>query len=160
LLPIDLILLVCFIVLLILSIRRIKTEKAEYASVAVLALLLVMAVFFPFRDVKVKLESKWYNAPRQEIVEMICSGQLQPEDGMRSISLPAGYRRISTGGEVYLRRNDKDGQVITFWVFRGVPDGSVEVVYSSGGEELIRETVYGIERIEKLKENWFYVKTG
>ena len=159
--PIDLILLACFIVLLVLCIRRIAKDKAyvEFVSAAVLVLLMVLVVFFPFRDVKVKLELRLYDTPRQEIVEMIRSRELQPEDGRIIIQLPAGYRRISTSGTVVQHKNDAGGQVIGFWVFRGVPDGAIEVIYSSGGEELIRANVYGIERIEKLKDDWYYVIT-
>ncbi|MBQ3263020.1 MAG: hypothetical protein IJH52_07580 [Oscillospiraceae bacterium] len=89
---------------------------------------------------------------------MIQSHQLQP-DGLGNVDLPAGYRRLSSDGEVFVYQNDKNGQVICFWVFRGMMSGSFELIYSSGGEELIRanETVVNIEQ---LKENWYYVETN
>ena len=79
--PLYLLLIGCFVALLVQCIRRIREKAyAEYASIAVLALLLVTVVCFPFRDTKVKLELQWYDAPRQEVLEMIRS-----EKAMRNI---------------------------------------------------------------------------
>ena len=161
--PIDLALLICFIVLLAMSVIRIIKRK-EYVNVwslAALALLVVLKLKFPFRDARVKLELNRFEADRLEIVEMIRSHQLQP-DGLGNVDLPAGYRRLSSDGEVFVYQNDKNGQVICFWVFRGMNSGSLELIYSSGGEELIRakEFTINIDNIEQLKEHWYYVETN
>ena len=37
--------------------------------------------------------------------------------------------------------------------------GSLELVYSSGGEELIRANEF-VVNMEHLKENWYYVETN
>lgn len=161
--PIDLMLLGCFIVLLVLCIVRIlkRKEYINFLSLAVLALLVVLIFRFPFRDARVQLELNRFEADRLEIVEMIRSHQLQP-DGLGNVDLPAGYRRLSSDGEVYVYQNDKNGQVICFWIFRGMNSGLLELVYSSGGEELIRahEFTINIESIEQLKEHWYYVETN
>ena len=158
--PIYGLLLACFLALLVESIRRIKRDRAysEYASVAVLVLLAILVVLFPFRAAKVRLELRLYDTPRREVVEMIRSGQLQPKDGIGNISLPAGYRMISADGEVFQYQNDQNGQVIGFWIFRGI-DASIQMIYSSGGEELIRENEPYIISVEKLKDHWYYVVT-
>ena len=159
--PVYLMLLACFIALLVLCIVRIikRKEYINFLSLAVLALLVVLLLKFPFRDARVKLELNRFEADRLEIVEMIRTHQLQPYDSIGNVELPAGYRRLSSDGEVFVYQNDKNGQVICFWVFRGMNSGSLELVYSSGGEELIRanETVVNIEQ---LKENWYYVETN
>ena len=158
--PIYLLLLACFIVLLVMSIWGIikRKEYIHFFSIAVLALLVVLLVTFPFRDARVKWELNRFEADRLEIIEMIQSHQLQP-DSLGNVVLPAGYKRLSSDGEAYVYQNDKNGQVICFWVFRGMTSGSFELIYSSGGEELIRanETVVNIEQ---LKENWYYVETN
>lgn len=160
--PIYLLLLACFIVLLVMSIWGIikRKEYIHFFSIAVLALLVVLLVTFPFRDARVKWELNRFEADRLEIIEMIQSHQLQP-DSLGNVVLPAGYKRLSSDGEVFVYQNDKNGQVICFWVFRGMNSGSLELVYSSGGEELIRakEFTINIESIEQLKEHWYYVET-
>ena len=157
--PIDLALLICFIVLLAMSVIRIIKRK-EYVNVwslAVLALLVVLKLKFPFRDARVKLELNRFEADRLEIVEMIQSRQLQP-DSLGNVVLPAGYKRLSSDGEAYVYQNDKNGQVICFWVFRGMLSGSCELIYSSGGEELILSNA-SVVSIEQLKDCWYYVET-
>jgi len=159
--PIDLALLICFIVLLVLCIVRIikRKEYINFLSLAVLALLVVLIIYFPFRDARVKLELNRFEAERLEIVEMIRTHQLQPYDSIGNVELPAGYRRLSSDGEVFVYQNDQKGQVICFWVFRGMNSGSLELVYSSGGEELIRANEF-VVNMEHLKENWYYVETN
>lgn len=160
-LPLYLLLFGGFIALLALSIVRLVRRRAyaEFASIAVLTVLAVLVLFFPFRTAKVKLELKRYDAPRQEVVEMVRSGQLQPYDGIGNIRLPMGYQRLSADGEVFLYQNDGEGQVVGFWIFRGAPDGSIQLIWSSGGEELIRANEHYIVSIEKLKDHWYYVVT-
>lgn len=161
--PIHAALFVCFVVLLVKSIRRIFREKDVSAcfSALVLALLAALIVFFPFRDARVKYEVNRYEADRLEIIRMIRDDQLRPRDRIGNVDLPAGYTHLSSDGEVFVYQNDPHGQVISFWVFRGLLSGSAELVYSTGGEELIRASGPGhpIRRIDKLKENWYYVQT-
>lgn len=162
--PVYLMLLGCFIVLLVLCIIRIIKRK-EYVNVwslAVLALLVVLIFRFPFRDTRVQLELNRFEAERLEIVEMLRTHQLQPYDSIGNVELPAGYKRLSSDGEVFVYQNDQNGQVICFWVFRGMNSGSFELVYSSGGEELIwaKEFTINIDNIEQLKEHWYYVETN
>ncbi len=157
--PIYLLLLACFIVLLVMSIWGIikRKEYIHFFSIAVLALLVVLLVTFPFRDARVKWELNRFEADRLEIIEMIQSHQLQP-DSLGNVVLPAGYKRLSSDGEAYVYQNDKNGQVICFWVFRGMMSGSHELVYSSGGEERIRANE-SIVSIGQLKYFWYYVVT-
>ena len=162
--PVYLMLLGCFIVLLVLCIIRIikRKEYVNFWSLAVLALLAVLIFHFPFRDARVQFELKRFEADRLEIVEMIRTHQLQPYDSIGNVELPAGYKRLSSDGEVFVYQNDQNGQVICFWVFRGMNSGSFELVYSSGGEELIwaKEFTINIDNIEQLKEHWYYVETN
>ena len=161
--PIWIMMLITFLVLLVMNIRRIIKEKsrARIAGTAVLLLLVVVITVFPFRQAKLKAELCLYDAKRSEVVEMIRAGSLQPVDNIGNVVLPLGYRRVSATGEVFEYQNDENGQVIGFWIFRGMLSGSIELVYSSGGEALIRanDTGHFITKIEMLKEHWYYVET-
>lgn len=162
--PIFLFLFICFIVLLVISIRRLikYKERLCFASIAILALLLALIVWFPSRDARVKVELSCLEADRLKIVEMIRTDQLRPKDNIGNIDLPTGYKKLSSSGEVFQYQNDASGQVIGFWVFRGMLSGSIELIYSSGGEDLIwanERNIGPITKIEKLKEYWYYVET-
>lgn len=162
--PLYLLLFVCFIVLAVESIKGLvkRRETPCLASLAVLLLLFVLITQFPFREAKAKTELELFEEKRLEVVDMIRNDRLQPRDELGNIVLPVGYRWLSTSGEVFQYQNDETGQVISFWVFRGMLSGSVELVYSSGGEELIRaheNRIGPITRIEKLKDCWFYIVT-
>ncbi len=160
--PIDIALIICWIVLLVLSIRKIKKDRAyiNYITIAVLVLLYITIVFFPFREAKVKLELYAYEADRTKVVEMVKDYNIQlDEDGMDYV-LPAEYKHLSSDGEVYLYENDERGQVIGFWIFRGLSiGGSAQLVYSSGDDGLVRMNIEYIKYIEKLKDIWYYVET-
>ena len=161
--PFFILLVGCCIALLVGCIKRIIGQRAyiEFLSVAVLALLIVMVVFFPFRKARVRTELALLEAKRLTVVDMVRSGELKSEDGSGNVVLPRGYKPCSASGEVYVFQNDGRGQVIAFWVFRGVLSGSVELVYSTGGEALIRanEDGHPIATVEQLKDNWYYVIT-
>ena len=162
--PLFIFLFICFIVLLVESIKGL-VKRREYpclASLAVLVLLFVLIARFPFRDARVKLELNLFEADRLYVVDMIRADQLQPKDELGNIVLPDEYKKLSSSGEVFQYQNDEAGQVIGFWVFRGMLSGSVELVYSSGGEELIRANearIGPIMRLEKLKDCWYSVET-
>lgn len=161
--PIYIILPACFVVLLVMSVRRIVTQKeyTNFFSIAVLALLVILIVYFPFRNTKVNYELTRFETDRLEIVELIQSNQLQPKDNLGNVDLPVGYGRLSSDGEVFVYQNDVNGQVISFWIYRGMLSGSVELIYSTGGEALIwaNQSGHPITKIERLKENWYYVET-
>ena len=57
-------------------------------------------------------------------------------------------------------KNDEE-QVISFWVFRGMLSGSVQLIYSSKDENLIydNEEGHSIVSIEELKDHWYLVET-
>ncbi len=161
--PVYLVLGICYVVLMLKSIGKCKKEKSwsGWFSMLVLVLLFALIAIFPFREAKVKYEVERFETDRLEIVRMIKDGRLRPKDQFGNVDLPAGFERLSSDGEVFIDQNDEDGQVISFWVFRGMLSGSAELICSSGGEELIRENESGhpITKVERLKDNWYYVLT-
>ena len=158
----SLVLFVGWIICLVISITKIIKVRNVFNIISLIAVILtaVLVLFFPFREAKVRLELKLYKEERLEIIKMIEDNKLEVDD-IGNAELPDKYKKVSTSGEVVVYQNDEEGKVIGFWVFRGMLSGSVELIYSTGGEKLIRdnEVGYPIVSIEKVKDNWYYVVT-
>lgn len=158
----SLVLFVGWIICLVLSAIKIIKNKNVFniISLIVTVLTVLLILFFPFRESKVRLELKLYEEERLEIIKMIEDNKLKVDD-LGNVKLPNKYKKVSTSGEVAIYQNDEDGKVVAFWIFRGMLSGSVQLVYSTGGEEIIRssEIEHPIVSIDKLKDNWYYVVT-
>ena len=117
-------------------------------------------MLFPFRESKFRLELNLYEDERLEIIKMIEDNKLKVDE-LGNVELPDKYKNVSTSEEVAVYQNDEDGKVIGFWVFRGMQSGSVQLIYSTGGEQLIidNETGHSIVNVDKLKDNWYYIVT-
>ena len=148
----------CFITILV----KIAKERKliNVISITILLCAVLLFIFFPFRKVKINYELNRFEKKRLEIVDKILYNELKPDD-LGNVKLPKEYKKYSISGEVKIYQNDKEGQVICFWIFRGMQSGSVQLMYSTGGEKLIKanETGHPIINIEKLKDNWYYVET-
>lgn len=154
--------LVLLIVCVVLSVVRMIRDRERLICVLSLILCVLtvaFAVAFPFRMAKVKAEVTLFEKDRMQVIEQIAAGQLTP-DAYGSIRLPKKYQRISSDGTVFVYQND-DEQVVSFWVFRGMLSGSVQLIYSSLDESLIwdNENAHPIISIEQLKEHWYLVET-
>ncbi len=124
----------------------------------ILFLILACVVFNLFMNYDMNFEE--YEQDRLEIIRMVKDNELVP-DKLGNCIMPEQYKKLSQDGWIYIYQNDSEGQVISFWVLRGMQSGSKELIYSTGGEELIKanETGHPIISIEKLKDNWYYVVT-
>ena len=108
---------------------------------------------------KVNFELTLLEKDRLEIVEMIKDGEIKT-DHLGNAKLPKGYGYLSSDGEIFVYQNDNE-QVISFWVYRGMLSGSIELIYSSVDESLIyaNESGHPIANVEKLKDHWYLVDT-
>lgn len=158
----SLVLFAGWIICLVLSVIKIIKNKNGFniISLIVTVLTALLILFFPFREAKVRFELNLYEEERLEVIKMIEDNKLKVDD-LGNVKLPNKYKKVSTNREVSVYQNDEDGKVIGFWVFRGMLSGSVQLVYSTGGEEIIRssEIEHPIVSIDKLKDNWYYVVT-
>lgn len=136
-----------------------KAVKEMVVSVTVLTLTVLLIVFFPFRTAKLKVEFPLYEEKRIQAVEMIADGEIDVDE-MGNAKLPKQLSHVSSDGYITVYQNDSD-QLICFWVFRGMLSGSVQLMYSSQGEELIyeNETSHPIVDIKKIKDHWYLVET-
>ena len=158
----SLVLFVGWIICLVLSVIKIIKNKNVFniISLIVTVLTALLILFFPFREAKVRLELNLYEEEYLEIIRMIEDNKIKVDD-LGNAKLPDKCKKVSTSGEVAVYQNDEDGKLIGFWVFRGMLSGSVQLVYSTGGEQLIRSSdiEHPIVSIDKLKDNWYYVVT-
>lgn len=153
-----LIMIVCIIICIIMSIH--KHNKLQNLIAIVVAIVSVVLTFvFPFRTVRTDFEFRLYADERADIVEMVKNNELEI-DKNGNASLPDGYKKVSSDGNIFIYRND-DEQVIAFWIFRGMLSGSVLLVYSSQDEKLIYdcETAHPIIEVVKMSDHWYYVQT-
>jgi len=129
-------------------------------SLCALILTCVITLFFPFRKAKINFELELYEEKRNEVINLVKNNKLEV-DVNGNAKLPKNLKMVSTSGEVLIYQSDENNIQIGFWIFRGVQSGSIILIYSSNGEELIRnnETGHTINIIEKLKDNWYYVET-
>ena len=158
-LGVNCILLVWYFICLILSFRNIKKERNFINAINLILLFLtaLVVLFFPFRDMKVKLEFELFKDNRNKVIQLVVDDKLKEND-FHLIELPNKYKKLSTSGEVHVYQNDEEGLVIGFYVFRGMLSGSVEVVYTSD-DKLLSNNVGPVIRKEKLDNNWYYVWT-
>lgn len=156
---IALLMLICGLIIAIIRIVKHRKDKKNYIAFAIFVVTAITIMFFPFRTAKVKFELPVYEEKRLQIVEMVANGDLE-YDGTGNAELPKGYKHLSSDGNIYVYQNN-DEQVVSFWVFRGMLSGSVELMYSSQGEELIyaNESGHPIAEIEMLKDHWYLVHT-
>lgn len=157
--PIDLLIFfgifIGFFVCLIWALRR-----KSWCSLAVLIAGAFVFVFFPFREARVRTEFILYAKARDRVVEMVKEGEVS-SDSYGSAKLPFAYGFTSSNGKIHIYQNNEEGTVVTFWVFYGMLSGTEELIYADGGETQIKEELksFYVESIEKLKDNWYYVKT-
>ncbi len=152
------ILLISLIVSIVFVVLHYSVAK-NYISLAITLLTVIVVVIFPFRTAKVNLELYLYENDRLDIIEMVKGHELVV-DHLGNAELPEGYGRLSSDGKIIIYQNDTE-QVVSFWVFRGMLSGSVELIYSSTDESLIyeNESAHPITSVKKLKENWYLVDT-
>lgn len=146
-------------ILSIVFIAKNKKQPSAYVSLAISIITVILIFVFPFRTARVDVELTLLEKDRLEIIQMVRDGEITVDD-IGNASLPKEYDHLSSDGEIFVYQNDSE-QVISFWVFRGILSGSVQLVYSSTDESLIyaNETGHPITNIKKLKDRWYLVDT-
>lgn len=148
-----------FILFAIIS-RRISKSKLTLIGIIIIIISIICRFVFPFRNVRTALELYIYEDERLYIIEKVKDNKIEI-DANGNANLPKKLKKVSSDGKITVYQNNDDGQVICFWIFRGLLSGSNQLMYSTGGEKLIRENETGhpIIQIKKLKDNWYYVET-
>ena len=119
-----------------------------------------MILFFPFREFKTNLELNLYEVGRNNVIELVKNNMLVV-DNYGNAKLSNKQKKLSTSGEIKIYKNDAEGQVIGFWILRGITGlDSIQLIYSSSNYNLIEKNLnkYSIIEGKELKKNWYYVK--
>lgn len=157
---IKILLLIIWIIFLVKVIRDFnKNKKKRNILLVILLVSSVFSLFCNFRWIKTKVEFSLYRKQRERIIEKVKDNEFSYYFD-KNIKLPM-YKYVSSDGVIYVYRNDRE-QVISFLIYRGVLSGNVELIYSSGGENLIYEIKNNSEivKIVELDENWYYVESS
>ncbi len=95
-----------------------------------------------------------------EVIELVKNEKLEQNYGTL-YKIPDKYSKLTRDGLIVVYQNDDDGVQIGFYVFRGMQTGSCYLMYSSGGEDMIKKNESGhpIIQIENFDGNWYYVET-
>lgn len=95
-----------------------------------------------------------------EVIELVKSNKLEHDSNLL-YKVPDKYKKLTKDGVVVVYQNNKDGIQVGFYSFRGMQTGSCQLMYSSGGEDMIKENETGhkIKEIDHFKDNWYYVET-
>lgn len=95
-----------------------------------------------------------------EVIELVKNEKLEQNYGTLH-KIPDKYSKLTKDGLIVVYQNDDDGVQIGFYVFRGMQTGSCYLMYSSGGEDMIKKNESGhpIIQIENFDGNWYYVET-
>ena len=143
----------------IIVIARKPSILKSYLPIMISIITVLIIFVFPFRKAKVNLELQLFDKARMHVIEMVKNDEVIP-DRIGNVELPFGFRHISSDGNIFIYQNDEE-QVISFWVFRGMLSGSVQLIYSSKDENLIydNEKGHSIVSIEELKDHWYLVET-
>lgn len=127
----------------------------NYIPLIILFIGTIISLIVPSRETKMMYELKIYEKKRIEIVKKIKTNKLKPYF-QKNIKLPFGYKRISSQGEVYVYKNDKEAAIIGFWIMRGIYIGpSSSIIYSDVEE--IEKYIPLLTYKRKLKKNWYYI---
>ena len=141
------------------KIFKINKEKLFFKIVPVVIniITVIILIKFPFDTAKINLELKLYKEKRLEIISMIENKELS-KDKQGNVKLPRGYKITANSGEAFVYKSDEEGTVVGFWIFRGMLSSYTTIIYTTGGEELIRDEIHSeILELKKLEDNWYYL---
>jgi hypothetical protein len=164
--PLAIVVWLIFLSTVIASITCItKWGEMGFYSLTPLAINVVvfLVVFLvPFTTLWLKANFTIYKNVREEIVDEIYKGELQPNVSHNSslIALDKSYPRVSMGGNEIVVEEHEDKEYILFFTFRGVLDNYSGFIYvPEGGEPANYGDLHEKEvtQIVHWDGNWFYV---
>lgn len=150
-------------ILLLINIVRIITyiknnckSFSGYLSLTIFLILILTIVYFHPSDMRDNFEYNTYYDIRNQAVKDISNGKLKISE-YNIVNLPKKYEKTSRNkiAKVYL--NSAEDTLIGFYLACAFYENYSQIIYSSGGEELIKNNINNIYEIEQKNENWFFV---
>ena len=107
-------------------------------------------------DVKESFE-KYYDK-RNELIQLVETYQLEyDETGLLTNLDKVGLSGLALSDRVYVKYQEEE-LIVEFVINGGMPDEGQSLVYSSSGEELLKEHIYDYAYVEKLEDKWYKVQ--
>lgn len=157
----NLVLFIIYITCFKLVVKELVQNKniVNIISVCILIMNAIVITIFPFREAKTYLELNLYKEEYEKVVKLVKDKDLVTYE-YDNAKLPKELKKISISGEISIYKNDEEGQVIGFGIFREMLSASTQLIYSSCDEKLIEESEfrYSITSIKELEDNWYYVE--
>ncbi len=149
-----------FIIVLLAGLLLFLFTRIRTPLIVCVAALLMYALF-PFTTVILYVDFHRNLADREQVIQQLETKPIliQPDtSGVQAvIPLPLEYKHVSRGGGDVLL-DSRSGKVL-FFTFRGVVDNFSGFVYSPSGQEPQADDFGGtLREIERMKENWYWVR--
>lgn len=108
--------------------------------------------------VDVKESFKEYYDKRNELIQLVDTYQLEYDENGLLINLDkVNLDGLAFNDGVYVRYQEEE-LLVEFIINSGFPDEGQSLVYSSSGEDLLKEIIYDYAYVEKLEEKWYKVQ--
>lgn len=134
-----------------------KLYKLKKKSIITLLFIITLLLFFyDFRLTKTKIELNIFKKQRNIIIQKVKNNEFNYYY-KNNIKL-SKYKYTSNDGEIYVYKNDNEGQVISFWIYRGLMSDSIQLVYTTD-KDLLEKNIKNINKSVKFNKNWFYITT-
>lgn len=108
--------------------------------------------------VAVKESFKEHYDKRNELVQLVETYQLEyDENGLLTNLEQVGLNGLASNNRVYVKYQEEEF-IVEFVINPGIPDEGQSLVYSSSGEELLKENIYDYAYVEELEDKWYKVQ--
>lgn len=152
---------ITFIIILVCSLIYTLNNSDISGIIPITILCTIFILFISFFPTDIKREYKYESQTidRQEIIELIKDGKLK-EYSDNHILLPGEYKHLSESPYLYVPINYENELLVGFLFEAGFPDEDLWLIYSTGGEELIKENIDQslYNNITKKDNNWYLVQ--
>ena len=95
---------------------------------------------------------------RNELIQLVETYQLEyDETGLIANLEQVGFSGLASNDRVYVKYQEEE-LIVEFVINGGMPDEGQSLVYSSSGEELLKEHIYDYAYVEKIEDKWYKVQ--
>lgn len=152
---------ILFFLVFIKSIRYVfrNGDRMGLVPIGILILTFVLFKFFFPADIQRNMNYDLTIDAYKEVVQLIKDGELE-RDSDNHVMLTGEYQKLSEVSYAYVPELEGEDLLVGFVYEAGFPDEDLWLVYSNGGEELIKENIDAnlYRSIKKKEENWYFVQ--
>jgi len=137
----------------------IKKDFFGFIPITMLASIVLILLFFSPTDIKKEFSYQAKVEKRNEVVNLIRKGEVE-RDSNNYVWLTEEYNDLSESSYLYVPVLEEDKALVGFLFKAGIPDEDLWLVYSSCGEDLIKDNIDTslYSSITMKEENWYFVQ--